>query len=102
MLANIQNDSFAGPLGELTFIAGQAGRPMKKESFGNWFREQCRAAGVPRKGGTTRAAQNGATAAQLEALFGWRDGGMASLYTREVDRAPLAKEASKKMLPSVQ
>jgi hypothetical protein len=27
----------AGPVGEMTFIAGEAGRPMTKESFGNMF-----------------------------------------------------------------
>ncbi|GJD44826.1 hypothetical protein AFCDBAGC_2695 [Methylobacterium cerastii] len=32
----------AGPVGDLTFIAGERGRPMTKESFGNWFREACR------------------------------------------------------------
>ncbi len=44
--------------------------------------------------GATRAANNGATAAQLEALFGWRGGGMASLYTENADRARLGKEAA--------
>lgn len=64
----------AGPVGELTFICGVAGRPMTKESFGNFFREACSKAGVPgsahglRKAGATRAANNGATEAQL-ALF---------------------------------
>jgi integrase len=72
---------------------------MTKESFGNWFRDACKAAGVPgsahglRKAGATRAANNGATVAQLEAIFGWSGGGMASLYTRQADRTRLAKEA---------
>jgi integrase len=40
---------------------------MVKESFGAWFREACKSAGVPgsahglRKAGATRAAENGAT-----------------------------------------
>jgi integrase len=94
----------AGPVGELTFIAGGRGRPMKKESFGTWFRAACKAAGVPgsahglRKAGATRAANNGATEAQLEAMFGWRGGGMASLYTRQANRAKLALEAADKLL----
>jgi integrase len=73
---------------------------MKKESFGTWFRNACKAAGVPgsahglRKAGATRAANNGATEAQLEALFGWRGGGMASLYTRQANRVKLAKDAA--------
>jgi integrase len=70
----------AGPVGELTFIAGERGRPLKKESVGAWFRRACREANVPgsahglRKAGATRAANNGATEAQLEAIFGWRGG----------------------------
>lgn len=94
----------AGPIGDLTFIAGKRGRPVTKESFGTWFREACNAAGVPgsahglRKAGATRAAENGATVAMLEALFGWRGGGMASLYTRKADRTRLAKDAAGKLM----
>jgi len=94
----------AGPIGELTFIAGERGGPLAKESFGTWFRKACDAAGVPgsahglRKAGATRAAENGATVAQLEALFGWRGGGMASLYTRRADRERLSREAADKLL----
>ena len=74
----------AGPCGDLTFIAGANGRPFTKESFGNDFRQACRAAGEPgsahgvRKIAATRAANAGATVAQLEAIFGWSGGVMAS------------------------
>ena len=34
----------AGPCGELTYIATMDGRPMSKESFGNWFDEIAKAA----------------------------------------------------------
>jgi integrase len=37
----------AGPCGDLTFIAGKNGNPLTKESFGNLFRNACRAANVP-------------------------------------------------------
>jgi integrase len=37
----------ASPTGDLAFIAGERGKPMAKESFGNWFREACQAAKVP-------------------------------------------------------
>lgn len=94
----------AGPVGELTFIAGDGGRPLTKESFGNWFARICRAAGVQgrahglRKIGAQRAAEAGATEAELEALFGWgRGSGMAALYTRAADRERLAALASAKL-----
>ncbi|QJP12963.1 tyrosine-type recombinase/integrase [Starkeya sp. ORNL1] len=88
-----------GPCGDLTFIAGANGRPLTKESFGNEFREACKAAGVPgsahgvRKIAATRAANAGATVAQLEAIFGWTGGTMASLYTKKADRKRLATNA---------
>lgn len=93
----------AGLCGDLTFIAGERGQPLTKESFGNMFKAACRAAGVPgsahgvRKIAATTAANHGATVAQLEAIFGWTGGTMASLYTREADRRHLALEAMHKL-----
>ena len=94
----------AGPCGDLTFIAGENGRPLTKESFGNLFRKACREAGLRsrsahglRKAAATRAANAGATVAQLEAIFGWNGGTMASLYTRAADRRRLAIEAMSKL-----
>lgn len=93
----------AGPTGDLSLICGDRKMPLTKESFGNLFREAARAAGVNksahgvRKIAATRAANNGATVAELEAIFGWVGGGMASLYTREADRRRLAANAIEKM-----
>lgn len=93
----------AGPCGELNFICGANGKPLTKESFGNEFKQACQAAGVPgsahgvRKIAATRAANSGATVAQLEAIFGWSGGTMASLYTRSADRRRLSVEAMHKL-----
>lgn len=93
----------ATPAAGLAFVATASGRPMTKESFGNWFREACDAAGVKksahglRKAGAARAANNGATVNQLEAIFGWSGGRMASLYTRSADRSRMAREAIGKL-----
>lgn len=93
----------AGPCGDLTFIVGGSGRPLTKESFGNQFKKACNAAKVPgsahgvRKIAATRAANHGATVAELEAIFGWTGGTMASLYTRSADRKRLAKGAMHKL-----
>jgi len=105
ILPPLQATLDAGPIGDLTFIAGERGRPMTKESFGTWFRVACKQAGVSksahglRKAAATRAANNGATEAQLEAFFGWRGGGMASLYTREANRVKLARDTAAMLLP---
>jgi len=93
----------AGPVGELTFIASERGRPMTKEGFGNQFRDWCREAGVDksahglRKRAATIAAENGATVNELEAMFGWSGGRMASLYTKAADRKRLGLAASAKL-----
>ena len=89
----------AAPTGDLTFIAGERGRPMVKESFGTWFRLACMAAGVPgrahglRKAGASLAAERGATEDQLMAIFGWTDPGIARVYTRKARRAVMAGAA---------
>lgn len=90
----------ATPTSDLAFITSSHGRPFVKEAFGNWFRDICKAAGVPgsahglRKAGARRAAEAGATEMQLNALFGWRPGSRESAtYTRTADAARLAREA---------
>lgn len=99
ILPVLQSTLDAGPCGDLTYIAGANKRPLTKESFGNFFRVACKAAGVPgsahgaRKIAATRAANAGATVAQLEAIFGWTGGTMASHYTRKADRKRLARSA---------
>jgi integrase len=93
----------AGPCGDLTFIISSNGRPFRKASFSTAFSGAARTAGVPRsahgvrKLAATRAANSGATEAQLEAIFGWRGGRMASLYTRTANRQRLAQEALSKL-----
>jgi integrase len=75
------------------------GRPLTKESFGNLFKDACKAAGVPgsahgvRKLAATRMANNGATEAQLMAVFGWTDPKMAAHYTRTANRRRLAADS---------
>ena len=74
----------AGPCGDLTFIAGESGRPLTKESFGNRFRKACRDVGLSnrsahglRKAAATRAANAGATVAETRGdlwLARWNDG----------------------------
>lgn len=92
-----------GPSGDLAFIVGDRGQPMTKESFGNWFRKACKAAGVPgaahglRKAGATRAANAGATEHELMALYGWSEPRTAAIYTRKANREKLAARASEKI-----
>ncbi|AQX31005.1 Phage integrase family protein [Bartonella schoenbuchensis R1] len=92
-----------GPVGNETFICGKGGKKLTKETFGNLFKNACNEAGVKksahglRKLAATRAANAGATVAQLKAIFGWTEDDMASLYTKTADRKRLAIEAIKKL-----
>jgi hypothetical protein len=43
------------------------------------------------------AAENGGTVAELEAIFTWTGGKMASLYARSADKRRLAKRAMRKL-----
>jgi integrase len=104
ILATLAKTLSAGPCGDLTFIAGENGRPLTKESFGNLFRQACQDAGLVnrsahglRKAAAARAAEHGATEAELEAIFGWSGGRMASLYTRAANRQRLSIAAMNKL-----
>ena len=103
VLPILQRTLDAGPTGELAYICGKNGKPLTKESFGNAFKDACRAAGVNksahgcRKIAATRAAENGASVAQLNAIFGWKGMAMASLYTEAAERKRLAAEAMAKL-----
>ena len=85
-------------------ICGARGRPLAKEAFGNDFSEAARQAGIQksahgvRKIAATIAAENGATEKELDALFGWVDGGRTSgIYARDANRAKLAAQAGHKL-----
>jgi integrase len=94
----------AGPTADLAFICGSDGKPMTKESFGNAFKDACRAAGVKksahgiRKLAATTSANNGATLLALNAQFGWTGSKMAGHYTQGAHRERLALENSGKLL----
>lgn len=93
----------ASPTGDLALIATEGGRPMAKDSFGNWFSAACRAAGVRgtahglRKACATRFAEHGATEEELKSWFGWSESRTASIYTRKADRVKLARRAMEKL-----
>jgi len=103
ILPVLQRTLDAGQTGDLAFICDARGQPYNKLSFGHAFRKACRKADVKksshgvRKISATRAANAGATVAQLKALFGWESDQMASLYTREADRRRLAKDSIEKL-----
>ncbi|AGF74857.1 phage integrase [Bartonella australis AUST/NH1] len=103
LLPALQDSLERGKTGSDNFICGEKGDSLTKESFGNYFRKACNEAGIKksahgvRKIAATRAANSGATLAQMKALFGWTDDTMASHYTKTADRRRLAIEAINKL-----
>ena len=96
----------AGSVGEETYLITERGRPHGSgDSFGNWFRDRCREAGLQecsphglRKVAAVQCAEAGASEHELMALFGWDDPGMARKYTRMAAQKRLAASASEKRL----
>jgi integrase len=105
LLKPLADSIAATKTGDLAFLVTEFNRPWAKESFGTWFAEQCKAAGVPgrahglRKAGATFAANNGANEYQLAAMFGWKNPRMAEVYTRKVNRTRLAEQAANSLSP---
>ncbi|MBX9822007.1 MAG: tyrosine-type recombinase/integrase [Afipia birgiae] len=83
-----------GKTDNLTFLVTVRGEPFTAAGFGNWFREVCNQAGLPkrctshglRKAAATYLADRGATTTQLMAWFGWKTASEAERYTRGADR----------------
>ena len=99
ILGEIKEAIDATPRDQLAFIVTEFGKPFSPAGFGNKMRNWCNQAGLPhcsahglRKAGATIAADNGATAHQLMAIFGWKTLKQAEHYTRKADRRRLAND----------
>jgi integrase len=89
----------------LTFLVTESGKPFTAGGFGNWFRIQCAAAGLPsnlsahglRKAGATRLAECGCSDHEIMAWGGWTTLKEIQRYTKAANRKRLAQEAAKKL-----
>lgn len=98
----------ATPHGDLRFLVTGQGRPFaSKKSFGNWFGDRCREAGLAdgrtahglRSSAATFHADLGATATELQAIFGWRSLRVAEMYVRAANQKRNAERAMARALP---
>lgn len=107
VLPELQKVLDATPSGHLTYLVTEFGKPFTSNGFGNKFRFWCDQAGLPqcsahgmRKAAATIAAENGASEAQLNALFGWAPGSKQSgKYTRKARQKKLAAGAMGLVVP---
>lgn len=92
------------PGNQMTFLQTQYGQPYTAAGFGNWFRENCKAAGLPdgctahglRKAAARRLAEAGCTAHEIMAVTGHKNLSEVTLYTEAADQERLAREAMEK------
>jgi integrase len=95
----------ATPSDHLTFLTTDNGKPFTAAGFGNWFREVCREAGLPkgcaahglRKAASRRLAEAGCTAHEIMAWTGHKTLREVTRYTEAADRRALAATAIEKL-----
>lgn len=104
ILPELQEAIDAMPRAEhLTFLMTEKDKPFTAAGFGNWFREQCDAAGVSkaahglRKAGATRLAEHGCTDHEIMAWGGWTTLKEVQRYTMAANRKRLALKASERL-----
>lgn len=90
--------------GHLAFVISQRGAPFSAKSFGNWFRKQCKAAGLEgfamhglRKAASRRMAEAGLTNQEIKAITGHVTDSEVARYTREAEQILIAQRAMKVM-----
>lgn len=92
------------PRGELLFLSHGRGRPYTPESLGNWFRDQCNAAGLPkcsahglRKAGAVQLAEAGGTELEVMAFLGHSSPKEGATYTKRANRGSLGDSGLRKL-----
>ena len=100
ILPELEQILAASPVGNLVWLVTAFGKGHTSNGFGTWFRRRCDEAKLPqcsahglRKAGAARAAESGATANQLMAIFGWRTLKEAERYTKAAEQMRLAGSA---------
>lgn len=88
----------------LTYLVTEFGKPFSVKGLGNRISDWWRQAGMPhltshsvRKGLATDVAHNEATDSMLEAMFGWKDSKTSKIYTRNAEKARLARQTVEKI-----
>jgi integrase len=92
------------PSGHMTYLTTQFGQPFTAAGFGNWFRDQCNAAGLAhcsshglRKAAARRLAEAGCTVHEIGAVTGHASLREITRYTKAADQERLALTAMEKV-----
>ncbi len=91
------------PVGQMSFLLTELGKPFTGTGFSNWFREQCDMAGLRhcsahglRKAAARRLAEAGCTAHEIAAITGHASLREIVRYTKAADQQKLAVSAMDK------
>src|SRR5215831_10598992 len=91
----------------MTFLLTDGGKPYTVAGFGNWFRRQCREAGLRgcsahglRKAAARRLAEAGCSTHEIAAITGHASLREVARYTEAADRKRLAQSAMAKVRTS--
>lgn len=94
----------ATPSEHLTFLTTDYGRPFTPAGFGNWFRDQCDAAGLHglaahglRKAMCRRLAEAGCTTLQIMAITGHKNIREVETYVQAANQKLMARDAMTKL-----
>lgn len=94
----------ATPTGHLAFIVSNRDAPRTKESFGNWFADQCAAAGLKgysmhglRKAASRRMAELGLSNQLIKSITGHSSDNEVARYTRDAEQERMAELAMQSM-----
>jgi integrase len=98
----------ATPSEHLTFLTTAYGKPFTAAGFGNWFREQCDAAGLPkhcaahglRKAACRRLAEAGCSANVIASISGHTTLREVERYTKAADQERMARQGMAAMIKS--
>jgi integrase len=99
----------ATPSEHLTFLTTSYGQPFTSDGFGNWFKKQCDAAGLPkhctahglRKAACRRLAEAGCSANVIASISGHKTLKEVERYTRAADQEKMARAAMAAMVKGV-
>lgn len=105
ILPELQEALDAMPADHLTYLTTEYGQAFSAAGFGNWFRERCNEAGLPkgyashglRKAAATRLADAGCTDHEIMAWGGWETLKEVQRYTKAANRKRLAQSGRAKL-----
>lgn len=91
----------ASTVGLHSILTTNYGQPFTPAGFGNWFRDRCKEAGLPkgynahglRKASLRRLAEAGCTTKQIMAISGHKDMEEVEKYVRAAEQKLLARQA---------